>query len=347
MKLNLAGNVDCIWCGRRLVRRGLAVDCSDAFGPRPRSEEHIIPRDLFGKLTTDDLCKCCNELFGAICDHALAKDHRIVEAARRAGVTERELWSEYVAVRPTASGRKIRTVYKKDKTGRGGSYLIQPELKDLQRLAVGTVEGEVNEEHLKHLRARLFEKVRRKGSSLPDKQLLTEVDKLLDQVRQAPGAKHYNPVIDESFAPRPLPAKGAVTWKIKPWETDWCMAKITYELSQLLWPMNYRVYSSPVLHELRTFLEKRECSEDGKQGIGKFAYDELSTEPPTRRHLIEGVVTATQVSWSLTFFGTARWSYSRKLTPFRPPPDPGYRFTIINPFNVPADDASLVKAPFS
>src|ERR1039458_10448967 len=61
MKLNLAGNADCIWCGMRLIRRGLPVECTDGFGPRPRSEEHIIPKDLFGKLTTDDLCKCCNE----------------------------------------------------------------------------------------------------------------------------------------------------------------------------------------------------------------------------------------------------------------------------------------------
>jgi hypothetical protein len=277
----------------------------------------------------------------------LARDHRIVEAARRAGVTERELWSEYVAIQTTASGRKVRTVYKKDKTGTGGSYRTQPELKDMQQLAIGAAEGKVKEEDLKHLRARLFERVRRKGLSLSDEQILSEVDWLLDQVRQAPSAKHYNPVIDAWLVPTPLPPQGVVTGETKPWETDWCMAKITYELSQLLWPLNYRVYCSPVLDELRTFLERRECSEDGKQGVGKFAYDELSTEPPTKRHTIEGVVTATQASWSLTLFGTARWSYSRKLTPLRPPPDPGYRFTIINPFDVLTDDASFVRAPFS
>ena len=220
MKLNLMHNTDCIWCGRRLVRRGLPVDCGDGFGPRPRSEEHIIPQAIFGRIITTDLCKCCNEYFGATCDHALAKDHRIVEAARRAGVPASELWSEYVAIQTTASGRKVRTVYKKDKTGPGGSHRTQPELKDMQRLAIGVAEGKVNEEDLKHLRARLVEKVRKNGLSLSDERILSEVDRLLDQVRQAPSAEHSNQVINEKLVPTLLPPQGAVTWKIKPWETD-------------------------------------------------------------------------------------------------------------------------------
>lgn len=92
---------------------------------------------------------------------------------------------------------------------------------------------------------------------------------------------------------------------------------------------------------------ERECSEDGKQGVGKFAYKDLSPELASKRHVLEGAVTAIQASWSLTFFGTAKWSYSRKLKPLRPPPDPGYHFTITNPFDDLTVDSSYDIVPAS
>src|SRR5207249_1457870 len=96
-----ATNQNCIWCGRRLVHRSYTVDCAEGFGPRPRSDEHIIPRMLFGKLITDDLCRCCNSRFGDGCDYVLAEDQRIVEAAQRVGVSIPDLWSCFEGVQHT------------------------------------------------------------------------------------------------------------------------------------------------------------------------------------------------------------------------------------------------------
>src|SRR4051794_10408227 len=88
---------NCIWCRRRLIQSGLAVDCSENFGPRSRSEEHIIPKSLFGKFITNDLCKCCNDHFGAVADHALVRDKDIVEAAKLLGFKETDLWPSFEA----------------------------------------------------------------------------------------------------------------------------------------------------------------------------------------------------------------------------------------------------------
>lgn len=338
---------ECIWCDRRLVHSGYVVDCNEGFGPRPRSEEHIIPKDVFGRLTTMYLCKCCNEFFGSVCDHSLVKDPRIFEAARRAGISEKKLWSEYKLVRATADGRQVMTTYKKDKKSEEGSYQIQPKFKDLQQLFVGAMEGKISATHLKHLGHRLVEKVRRKSLGLSDKQIVDEVEKLLQQIRQSPREKHYNSIIDESFDSKPLPPQGEVIWQTRPWETDWCMAKISYELSKLLWPSIYCAYYAPVLARLRTFLTKREFSDDGKQGACIFTYDEALNERASKQHIIECVVTAFQVSWSLTFFGTARWSYSEKVTPVGPPPDPGYRIVVTNPFDDLKVDASFNITPVS
>jgi hypothetical protein len=107
------------------------------------------------------------------------------------------------------------------------------------------------------------------------------------------------------------------TRETKPWETQWCFAKIVFELSQLLWPKDYREYFAQVFYQWRFFLEKRECSPDGKQGIGIFLYDELPAESAAKQHLIEGIVSTTEVSWTLTFFGTARWKFINKVRPNR------------------------------
>jgi hypothetical protein len=52
MKLNPMHNTDCVWCGRRLVRRGLQVGCGDGFALRSRSEEPVISQPGYVSLRT-------------------------------------------------------------------------------------------------------------------------------------------------------------------------------------------------------------------------------------------------------------------------------------------------------
>jgi hypothetical protein len=166
-------HTDCIWCGRRLVQSTFQVDCRETFGPRPRSDEHIIPENVFGKIITTDLCKCCNSHFGSICDHALVKDKEIVEAAKRAGVKETELWPQFDAIQRTPSGREIKIAYSK------GEFKPKPEFQSLEKLTVPIISGKLNEVDLKHFRARLVEKVRKKGTNLPEQEIQQHVEMLL------------------------------------------------------------------------------------------------------------------------------------------------------------------------
>jgi len=315
------------------------VDCKENFGPRPRSDEHIIPEALFGKLITDDLCKCCNSHFGAICDHALAKDQKIVEAAKRVGIKETDLWPQFEGVQRSPRGRDIKISYSK------GVFRPRAELRALDKLSVPIIDGFVSEKHLEHFGARLFKKVRTKRKDLTNQQIRASVNSLLEKMRRDPSGTYHDSLIGETVEPTRLNSQIKYTRETKPWETQWCIAKIVFELSQLLWPTNYRAYFKPVFHQWRFFLEKLECSPDRKQGIGIFKSEDLPAKAATSEHVIEGIVSPTEMCWSITFFGTARWWFDQKVKPIQRPPDPGCKIKIVNPIGNPSADAVITITP--
>ena len=329
-------HTDCIWCGRRLVHSSYLVDCDENFGPRPRSDEHIIPRAVFGKIITTDLCKCCNSDFGAIFDHTLTKDQKIVEAAKRVGVNETDLWSRFEGVQQSSRGREIKIAYSK------GVFRPKAQLQALDKLSVPIINGRVSENDLKHFGARLTEKVRKKRSDLTTKQIRACVESLWEKMRQDPTRTHHDSIIGETVEPTQLGTQLIYTRETKPWETQWCMAKIVFELSQTLWPKNYRAYFRLFFDQWRSFLEKQACTPDRKQGIGIFVCEDLPPETAANEHVIEGIVSATEMNWSLTFFGTARWTFLGKFKPvLRPPPDPCCRIRIVNPIGKSSGDAEV------
>jgi hypothetical protein len=214
-------------------------------------------------------------------------------------------------------------------------------LQALDKLSVPIINGRVSENDLKHFGARLIEKVRKKRSDLTAQQIRASVESLLMKMRQDPTGTHHNPIIGETVEPTQLGTQVTYTRETKPWETQWCLAKIVFELSQSLWPKNYRAYFKLFFDQWRFFLEKQECSLDGKQGIGIFDSEDLPAESAAGEHVIEGLVSTTEMSWSLTFFGTARWTFARKVKPVRPPPDPSYRIRIVNPIGNSSGDAEV------
>lgn len=317
-------NENCIWCGRRLVHRSYQVDCEDGFGPRPRSDEHIIPQMVFGNVITTDLCRCCNSRFGAVCDHALANDQRIVEAAQRVGISAKDLWSHFDGVQHTPDGKPVRTVV------RDGVFKPQSELKSLDALAIASTNGQVCERDFPHLRARLITKVRAKVLGLSEERIVSEVDALLKQLRDAPGEVHYNRVIGEGFRSSPLDSRVVVTRETRPWETDWALAKIVYELSRTVVSNEFQAYFREPIAIVRRFLERRDCNADGKQGTGIFVFTELPSAQPAKCHTIDGRINSHVFEWRLTFFGTARWCFRVDVAPIRSPAG-GQLISIENP----------------
>jgi hypothetical protein len=329
-------HTDCIWCGRRLIHSSNIVDCEEKFGPRPRSDEHIIPRVVFGKVITTDLCKCCNGEFGAMFDHALVRDQKIVEAAKRVGVKETDLWSRFEGVQQSPRGREIKIAYSK------GSFRPKAQLQALDKLSIPIIDGGFAENDLKHFGARLIKKVSKKRSDLTAQQIRASVESLLAKMRQDPTCTYHDSIIDETVELTQLGTQITYTQETKPWETQWCLAKIVFELSQSLWPKNYRTYFKPFLDCWRSFLEKQSCTPDKKQGIGIFDYEALPSETAASEHVIEGYVSSTEMNWKLTFFGTALWIFLGKFRSVpQPPPYPSYRIRIVNPIGKSSGDAEV------
>jgi len=309
-----------------LIRAGSAVDCSEDFGPRPRSEEHIIPASIFGKFVTNDLCKCCNDHFGAVADHALVRDNYIVEAAKLLGFKESDLWPSFDAVQVTQRGRTITVGYK------AGEFRPKPSLLNLNELSLPIIGGKLDETHIKHFAARLKVKVMSKGLHLKEEQIEKEIEDLIAKMRADPKGTYRNNIIAETVEPTQLGTQLKYTRETKPWETHWALTKIVFELSQLFWPQNYRQYYSPLLDAWHDFLDRRVVSADGKSGAGIFILDVLPREHACKQHSIEGTISPTHAQWTLTFFGTARWKIGvDQVKPITPPPDPPLRFEILNP----------------
>lgn len=330
MKLKSVHN-DCIWCSKRLVHKSYSVDCQENFGPRPRSEEHIIPKSIFGKIVTEDLCKCCNSHFGSAYDKTLLTDQSIIEAAKRVGVTETDLWSRFEGVQRSNTGDAIRICFNKDE----GGFRPMSEFQSLDSLSIPIINGIISERDLKTFGIRMVQRVQKRKTALTIEEIEAGVSRLIVQMRRDPTKTYFDSVIEEGVKPTQLHSQVTYTVETKPWETQWCIAKIFFELSQILWPIDYRTYFSPIVEEWRQFLVKRECNSDGTQGLGMFVYEELPSEAAVKQHRIEGVLSPIEMSWSVTFFGTARWRTSiREITPLYPPHYPGSRITIVNPIGV-------------
>jgi hypothetical protein len=224
-----------------------------------------------------------------------------------------DLWSRIEGVQHSPDGRPVKTVFK------DGIFRPQAALSSLEALAIPVTNGQISERDFLHLRARLITKVRAKSLSLSDQQIVAEVDSLLNQLRSSPDKELWNRTIGEGFRSSPLDSRVMVTRETRPWETDWCLAKIVFELSSTVIAKAYQAYFREVIAVVQSFLESRECSPDGKRGTGIFTFSQLAADKATKCHSIEGRVDAHLFEWHLTFFGTARWSYRVEVQPIRAP----------------------------
>jgi hypothetical protein len=324
----------CIWCDRRFLPNGLKQDRTVNFGPVERTQEHIIPSNLFGRVITLDVCKCCNESFGSRMDHELTRDKRVHTAATEAGVRIREYRKRYRSIRQSEDGRKFES------THCDGSDRIEPKLNDLARLSIGVVGGKVREVDLKNLKNRLVGKLRKKfmGHGLPS-DWEDRVDLLMAAIRNSPDRLHYDSVLGERFNPTPLLPFEEIQTKSSPWIADWCVAKMMYETGACLMPMPFLDYLRPVQEHLRAFvrngLSAKVC--DRGTSILESGNDKQSG----LKHSI--VITATQTAYKsgVRLFGSAWWRFSASLKPIRPPARRGFRVEVANPLGREGEEVSV------
>lgn len=308
---------ECLWCGRRLVD----------YAPEPwqtcvkQSEEHIIPKSANGRIVTYELCNKCNSEFGEVCDHALISDERFVRAAGRAGIGLEKFLMRFEGTQQTESGCAVKVSY------REGNPKIQPQLRPSTNLFMPLDDWT---KRRNEIRGSLIAKVREKSLPLDDHEIEANVDELLQRVDANPQGTHYSEALGEGFRLDATCGPVTVTRDQIPWKTEWCLAKIVFELSCLVWPHDYQIYGQPVIQQFRDFLEKRTHDPATGSGIGIFQFAELQATPALQ-HTVSCTFTPTHVEWHLTFFGTAQWTWKADLAPMRPPPSSGFSLLLTNP----------------
>jgi len=319
----------CLWCERRLVE----------LEPEPwqtcvqRSDEHVVPENIGGKVKTRDLCRACNSQFGSICDHALAKDLRILRAAEQAGFKLTDFRKSFRGTQKSETGRDVQMRYER------GEFKPKPELRPSSDLLVPSAEWP---KLRPQIRGSLMAKVQRKNiTNMDDGSIAVEVDKLLAAFDAEPSKQHFNEIIGEGF--RRTISSGPVTVPIKmsPWETEWCLAKIVVELANVTWPPEYQIYFRPAVRIFRDFLEKREHDPNAGTGKGIFEYSELS-DAAAQQHEILCTLAPTKLEWRLIFFGKAQWRWEAQAKPIKAPPG-GWSIRIRNPQT--KDDAVVERTP--
>lgn len=321
---------ECLWCERRLVE----------FDPEPwqtcvpRSDEHIIPQNIGGKIKTRDLCRACNSHFGGICDHALANDERIFRAAEQAGFKFTDFRTSFRGMQRTETGANVPTKYER------GEFKPKPQLRPTSNLLVPFEEWK---KLRLQVRGSLIAKVQRKNLPNMDNARITcEVDKLLAEVDADPSKPHHNESIGEGF--RLTESSGPVTVPIEmfPWETDWCLAKIVVELANVTWPPEFQIYFRPAVQVFRDFLKKQEHDHNTASGKGIFEYTELS-DAAAQQHVILCNLATTTLEWRLIFFGKAQWRWNIEVEAIKAPPGGGWSIRILNPLA--KGDAVVERSP--
>jgi hypothetical protein len=316
---------DCLWCGSHLVN----------YKPEPwqtcvqRSDEHIIPANVFGRVRTFDLCVGCNSDFGEACDHAFIRDQRVIAAAQKAGFKLTDLRKTFTGMQKMDTGGQTKMRYS------NGRFQSEPQLNPQFNLIAPT---EKWASLRKQILGSLIAKVLRKRLQLSKIEIEQEVDLLLGSVDAAPGEVHWNATIGEGF--RPAVSSGNVVGfeEYFPWETEWSLAKIVYELSLLTWPAEYQDYYREAINLFREFLLRREHDMGSKTGKGIFSFVETNATP-SKEHTVDCVMTPNSLEWRLNFFGTAHWQWNASANPINAPPGLGWSLKIVNP--TVGDDASV------
>jgi len=244
-----------------------------------------------------------------------------------------DLRTNFVGIQKTDAGTEVKMRFV------DGAFRPEPQLNPGAPLVIPTSDWV-------RLRAQtrgsLVHKVMRKGLSLTRCQVETEVDVLLAGVDAEPAKRHWNPVIGEGFEQVIASGGVRVTQEFFPWETEWCLAKIAFELSCVAWPKDYRMYYQPAREFFKQFLRKRSHDPASKTGTGIFVFSEIKGAP-AKEHTVSFLLAPTKLEYQITLFGGAQWRWQASAKPINAPPGNGWSVIIRNPLS--DNDASIQCLP--
>lgn len=300
-------HLTCIWCDRGFLDESLADDSSISFGSTPRSKEHIFPECIGGRITTTDLCKCCNNRFGELIDIHLIRDEKVMQAASDAGIKTSKFLKPLGAINGTSS---FSDGSKRPGALKDGVVRTHPKLSDPTELSISAFDSQFSNSDIRNLKKRLISK-----HGEINKQ---RVNNLVDRVIANPNETVFDPVLNEGF--RPIPATTGMKLMIDsdPWKSHWCLAKIVVETAKALLSCEYASYFNPVFDELKKYVATGIQSSALNNGTGCFEYSRLK-KTIGRMHRVNISADTTAFTATVILYGTASWRYSISVEPISAP----------------------------
>ena len=225
----------CIWCG-------------EALWNGQRSDEHVVPDCLGGRLKCPDICRGCNSGFGAESDWRLLNDHRIYQAATQAGVSHDEFLRTYEAVTTTSGGLQVRL-----RVTDGVSRVVGG--LGASQVHIGSdAAGTFSSRDVASLRARKKSQAKAKCSHLEPQIIDREIDRMIDALfLGGPAIPAYSPLLGEGFALDSTSHVVQITRTYHPLDTFRAMAKSLYTVLKNVLPRTLERPMAESLVHLRAF----------------------------------------------------------------------------------------------
>ena len=177
------------------IRHHFCIWCGSVLSDDQRSDEHIIPDCLGGRLKSPDVCRVCNSRFGSDSDWRLLNDRRIYTSAMRAGVPHDQFLRTYEAIATTGNGQEVR-LRVTDGTSRVIGGL------GAKHVHIGSdTDGAFAIRDVASLRALRKSRAKLKCPHLDPLLVDREIDRMVDAPFESGPAKcPYSPLLGEGFA---------------------------------------------------------------------------------------------------------------------------------------------------
>jgi hypothetical protein len=305
----------CIWCGRPFAIKGFRRRSHEVV----RSREHIVPANLFGRLKTTDVCVGCNSRLGSEVDDRLLDDFQVFQAGLDAGYKPEELLPNFRVCGSTPDGEPFEYRVKH------GRWRLNPSFHETG-FKIGMVNGAASPEDLENAKRTMLRLVcndRRLNVSAAEAERF--IHGLFRTFLERQGQQTiYQERIKQGLRARPIPSKGTITKTTRPWETQWAIAKMLYEVGNTMLPGRLRRIIHSALQQLRLFLNKREL----RKGIFQHRTLKRRAEP---QHEMQIVMRGSKLRFVCRLFAREQWSLSfavlRRDVPARLD---GYELRIVN-----------------
>lgn len=275
----------CIWCGK-------------VFWVVVRSDEHVIPDCLQGRLRCPDVCKKCNSTFGSSSDWKLLNDERIYLAARDAGMSHDELISKYEAIATTAWGLKIKLAVRDGVSRVVGGLGSKP-------IYVGSDEhGHFLPKEIANLKALKKAEAARRFPKIARGEIDREVDRIVDSLAGfPPGTKVSSALLSDGFASDMTSSVVAFTRTYNEVDTDRAMAKSLFTILKSVLPRRLEAPMANALGQVKRFAL-------GHDDGNFIHFARVPERQPRKQHQIRICTGPSGFNYTVILFDVLAWSIS-------------------------------------